>query len=68
MHQIVLPQPPSQAHSGADVGGQLRLEKGTHLRTKSRFCGPVIQIHAIFSMPSLWHPQRRLAVLSATTY
>ena len=56
------------AHLGADVGGELRLEKGAHRAAKCVLLGGVFQVHAKFSIPSLWHPADRYSVLSATIY
>src|ERR1700681_1732227 len=64
---VVLAEPLPQAHSGADVGGQLGLEKGAHLSAKGLLFGGVFQVHGNSSILSLWHPATRHAVLSTTT-
>src|SRR5713101_4184022 len=67
-HQVVLPDALSQAHPVADVGGQLGLDEGAHSSAKCFLFGGVFQVHAGFSMPSLWHRAVRRAVLLTTTY
>jgi hypothetical protein len=67
-HQVFFPDTLAQAHPVADVGGQLGLEKGAHSSAKCFLFGGVFQVHARFSMPSLWHQAARRAVLLATTY
>src|SRR5882672_11653040 len=54
--QVVLLQPLSHAHLGADIGGQLSLDEVAHQCAKRLFFGRVLQIHADTSIPSLWHP------------
>src|SRR5258708_29367144 len=66
--QVIFPDALAQAHPAADVGGQLRLEKGTHSGAKCFLFGGVFQVHARSPMPSLWHRAAPPAVLLTTTY